>query len=1425
MIDRIIQLSVRYRFVVIALAGALALGGFYALAHTPVDAIPDLSENQIIVFTEWAGHSPREIEDQVTYPLSIHLQGVSGVRVVRSASDYSFSMINVILDDGADYYSVRRQLAERLAGAALLMPSSVTPALAPDAAATGQIFWYTVEGPGYDLGRLRSIQDWYVRHQLSSVPGVAEVASVGGFRTEYHIDIDPIRLRGKGLTVEDLEKALAKSNSAVGGNVVTQGNSEYLVRGVSSIGANLDGQKGSEQAVRELENVVILGADGHSSRMGDVARVTQGPGPRRGVLEKDGNEVTGGVVLMRQNENPLVVTRRVKEKIQELQAGLSTGVRIIPFYDRTPLIEGAIGTVTRTLLEAILTATVCVLLVLLHFRTSFIIAITLPLAVLSSFVLMWLLRSFGLADIQTNIMSLAGIAISIGVLVDSSIVMAENSMHVLKTHFGDRPVKGDIRDLVVSACRTVGRPIFFSVVIMLLSFLPIFALGGMEGKMFRPLAFTKSFALLAVAVLAITLVPALCTIFIKGRLRTEQESWLVRSVTEVYRPVLNYLLDRPAALVWILGITFIVGLAPLGSRWVFFGALLISLLSCAWFTRTWRSRAVALVTLIIIARVAEKNIEPLGREFMTPLNEGMTMDMPLTWPRASVAQSADDLKARDMIMCRFPEVDMVVGKGGRAETATDPAPIDMIETMVDFRPRELWPRRRLHQKDAESQAAKILQSLCQDRLVGLAGDDRPAIAKLPTEATAAALPRFDAFMRETSYQSNQDFERQLTPELARFAIEKMTAQMGDTLARPLSAGDIARLNSDLPLQIKKDMMADPSLGNVSALARETAKLLEQEGFVRPGADVFQNRLDLAERAQQVTAGLLGQPSPTFFGRLQEKVFAYHQKQWRLHLRKIDSELVERASPAFTRLALEEILNRVSLTDSKVADAWEQRKRVRSQVTASHHHGSGDHHGMGFYAMNVDPIPALDSIIDEHSRRFAKSVMLWQLDWSELVGFGGELDRVMQMPGWTNVWTAPIQNRVDMLSTGVNTTVGIRVLGRRLEDVVQASEDIAAAVKNIPGATNVIAEPIRGKGYLEIRVDREKAARLGVAIGEVNDLVETALGGKVVTTTIEGRERHPVRVRYASAWRDSEEAIRNLALSVPRIDEQGNFHGRSLIALSEVAEIRTTEGPAKIKSENGTLRNYVTLNVRGVDAEDFVASARRLVAEKVHLPAGVFVEWTGQFEHEARSRNTLAWIVPVVIVLIFLILYWTYRDWADAVLMLLAVPGAIAGGVFFQWLFGFKFSVTVWVGYIACFGMATATGIIMLVYLREAVARAGGLAHITLEQLRQAVMDGAVHRLRPKLLTELTCVIGLAPLLWANGTGAEVIRPMVVPVLGGILIADEVIDLFLPVLFFWVRRRRWHKLHPAGAVESTESSTVGWAEPSRPTVKELSNLIC
>jgi Cu(I)/Ag(I) efflux system membrane protein CusA/SilA len=880
-------------------------------------------------------------------------------------------------------------------------------------------------------------------------------------------------------------------------------------------------------------------------------------------------------------------------------------------------------------------------------------------------------------------MSLAGIAISIGVLVDSSVVMAENSMHHLREHFGDHPTSGDLRAIVLPACSQVGRPIFFSVMIMLLSFLPVFALGGIEGKMFHPLAFTKTFALLTVAVLAITLVPALCTVFIRGRLRREQDNPLVRGVIEVYRPVLSYLMTNPAALTWVVAATAVVGLAPIGSRPLLLATLFAGIVA-VWLTVRGRAgRILVTLSLVAVALAAESSMTPIAREFLTPLDEGMVMDMPITVPRASVTQSADDLKARDMILCRFPEVDMVVGKAGRADTPTDPAPMEMIETMVNFRPREFWPRRSLAERDARGMIALALEGLVTHGIIKNPPNPGTALA----ESLSAILPRFDGQMREYAYLRNAEFLRECVSD-----------------------------------------------------------------FGVPSHDG---------------------PTPR------------QAELWRAHVRALDAELVERGASVFARLAVEDLITRAHVRNPEVGSAVAAIRRHRETpppLRRAHHGGMG----RSIEPPPVPPVPQIEVVQEELAGRFGRALVLWKKDRSDLVGFGSELDRAVQMPGWSNIWTMPIQNRVDMLATGVNTSVGVRVLGKDLDAVITASEAIATELRRVPGSADVVADPIRGKGYLEIRADRVKAARLGVSVGDVNDATETALGGKVATNTVEGRERHPVRVRYARAFREDETSAREILVPTVTRDAAGR---PKYVPLGEVADVRIVEGPATIKGENGMLRNYVRLNVRGRGAVDFVEEARRVVASRVSLPTGVAVDWTGQFEHEATARRTLAVVLPLVLASIFAVLYWTYRDLTDAVLMLMAVPGSIAGGVFFQWILGYPFSVTVWVGYIACFGMATSTGIIMLVYLREAVAKAGGLEFLDPEMLRRAVLDGASHRLRPKLLTEGITILGLAPMLWADGPGAEIIRPMAAPVLGGLLVADEVIDLLLPVLFYQSRRSR------------------------------------
>src|SRR5512135_1915566 len=684
MIEAVIEWSIRNRFLVILASLALGVAGFRALMTMPVDAIPDLSENQVIVFTDWMGRSPQEIEDQITYPLSVNLQGLAGVKVVRSSSEFNFSMITIIFDDETDYYFARERVLEKLSIATTFLPTGVTPYMAPDATALGQIFWYTVEGEGKDLGALRSIQDWYVRYQLNSVPGVAEVASVGGAPKEYQIDLDPNKLRSYGLSLGEVYSAVARSNSSVGGRVIHQGNAEYLIRSVGWI-----------EGLRDIENTVVTQRNGTPIYVKQLGAVQAGPGFRRSVLEKDGQEAVGGVVLMRYGENPLEVTRRIKEKIATLQAGLhDQGVRIVPFYDRTPLIHKALETVSGTVKEELIVCSVAILLVMGHLGNAFVVTITLPMAILFSFLLM------RIVGISSNIMSLAGISISVGILIDQAVVMGENAAHHLTRHFGRRRVSGDTTEIVIAACRTVGRPIFFSVLITILSFLPVFALSGREGKLFHPLAYTKTFALVGVALLSITLVPALIPIFLKGRIKSEDEIWLVRTMIEIFKPMLAWLMDRTQLVCWLFVV--IVGLGYVAST-------------------------------------------HLGNEFMPALDEGSILDMPMTVPRASVAQSGDDLRVRDAVLRGFPEVWQVVGKAGRAETATDPSPLDMVETVVNLRDHELWPKRKLRFKDALAQTEAVL------KLMEANGVFRPvppeARRGLINEATMTVTTKVDEMLR------------------------------------------------------------------------------------------------------------------------------------------------------------------------------------------------------------------------------------------------------------------------------------------------------------------------------------------------------------------------------------------------------------------------------------------------------------------------------------------------------------------------------------------------------------------------------------------------------------------------------------------------------------------------------------------------------
>lgn len=1420
MIEKIIAYSIRNPFIVVAAAALVAGWGVYALYHTPIDAIPDLSENQVIVFADWMGRSPREVEDQVTYPLSVNLQGLAGVKAIRATSEFGFSMINIIFEDEIDFYFARQRVLERLSIAETFLPAGVKPYLAPDATALGQIFWYTVEGDGYDIGRLRAIQDWFVRYQLYSVPGVAEVASVGGYPIEYQIDVDPNKLRAYNITLGELYSAVAKSNSAVGGRVVQKGGSEFLIRSVGWI-----------ESLRDVENIVLKRVSGTPVYVSNVATVQFGSAARRTSLEKNGNEAVGGVVLMRYDENPLEVTEAIKDKIAQLQAGLPQGIRIVPFYDRTRLIENAIDTVTETLFEEIAVASLAIIFVMRHVRSALIICLILPLTVLVAFILM---RAF---HIPSNIMSLSGIAISIGVLVDAAIVMVDQGAHTLHKAFGNKKIEGDTRELLIPALQTVGRPIFFSLMIMVVSFLPVFALGGMEGRMFHPLAFTKTFALVGVSLLAITLVPAVIPPLVRGRVRGEDENWLVRRVIEIYQPVLNFLMDHPWPIVWVTGVILIVGLIPAitgeGFFWLFFRIVAaISMLASVWavsreesgFTRLWwlvsgiwalalfvltwtlpntglnvgltdggpslrvpyavmlvvaplmaigcswllgrrrlLGRVSMIVSLFLIAFVADRNMSRLGREFMPPLNEGTILDMPVTIPRASITQVADDLKARDAILRTFPEVELVVGKAGRAETPTDPAPPDMVETVINLLPEEHWPKREISYDDALAQTGMVLSELERVGWIVVKPGER---AGLINDATMYAVGKFDQIMRAHALRQLQTFQGDLGHQLAIATVAKTVELLREegSVTEPVSEEDVHKIAEDLAAHYG-DMLAEgPDLVTVTHAVQAVAEHLTRLRAVEERADLLILTRSAASELYANFQELLGKKRETFFTVILAQVQQAYHEAWSLRVKELNWELLDMAGPAYTWQAVTQLADQ-----AKQKGLWKGGEVANEKLQETRRLAEQD---------------------------FSRNLFLWRRTKDGLIK---EMDTVVQMPGWGNIWTQPIINRVDMLATGVRTMIGVKVYGDDLNQIQAVSEQVAQVLKGIRGAVDVFPDQIVGEGYLEIDINREQAARYGINVGDIQEVIEVALGGQPITTTVEGRERFPVRIRYARDFRLDEESIKQLLVSGSSgtgMDGEAKADvATQQIPLASVAEIRIVEGPSMIKSENGLLRAYVQLNVRDRDIVGFVEEAQRAVAEQVQLPAGMYLEWSGQFEHQVRARRTLSVLFPLVIALIFLILYITYHDFVDTLLVMgLAVPGAIAGGVLFQWLFGFNFSVAVWVGYIACFGLATENGLVLLVYLREAIEERGGLENMTLAQVRQAVMDGAVHRTRPKLLTELTTMVGLAPMLWATGTGSEIMRPMAAPVLGGILVSDEVVDLLLPVLFYQVRKWRWHKLH-------------------------------
>ena len=1051
MINRLIELSLRNRFIVIALYVALAAWGWWALGATPIDAIPDLSDNQVIVFTDWSGHSPQEVEDQVTYPLTVNLQGLAGVRVVRSQSAFGFSMIYVVFEDTVDLYFARARVLERMSLITKALPAGVTPTLGPDATGVGHVFWYTVESPTLSLRDLRTLQDWFIRYQLNAVPGVAEVASVGGYVQQYQIDVDPNRLRTYNLPLRAVVAAVRDSNLNVGGNVLESNGAWLIVRGVGLIAS-----------VDDVKRIVVGAANGVPIYVEQVADVKIGDAFRVASLVKGSHEAVGGVVVARSGVNTKAVIDAIKARIAQIQPGLPAGVTIVPFYDRSTLIEQSVDTLRHALLEEIALVTLAHVLFLMHLRSILIVTIPLPLAVLLSFLGMYY------AGISSNIMSLAGIAIAIGVLVDAGIVVTENAFRYVEQRGIDPRDGTRVWETVLESTRLVGRPVFFSMAIILLAFVPVFALTGQEGQLFHPLAFTKTFAVLAATIISVTLVPVLCTILLGGRFHSEEANPVMRVLRRIYQPVLEGALSHRLLTISIAALLFL-------------GALVVG--------------------------------RGIGSEFMPPLSEGDLMFMPIADPSISLEENTKIAAKQNAVLMTFPEVDSAVAKVARADTSTDPAPLNMTETIVHLKPRDQWRR-------------------------GM-------------------------------------------------TLDRLRADMGSAV---------------------------------------------------------------------------------------------------------------------------------------------------------------------------------------------------------------------QMPGVSNIWTMPIINRIDMLTTGVRSEVGVKIFGTDLGALEDAARRVSDVVRQVPGASNVYPEQVTNGQYLNIEIDRAAAARYGISVGDIQQVIETAIGETALTTTIEGRRRFPVRVRYAAEYRADPEMLGQVLVASPR---------GSQIPLSEVARIEHARGPAMISSENGLLVTTVLLNVQGRDVGGFVEEARARVARDVSLPAGYYIGWSGRWENQEHARQRLQLVLPIVLLVIFVLLYFTYHSLAEAAHVLLAVPFALTGGVYLLWLLGYNFSVAVWVGFIALFGTAVQTGVVMVIYLEEAVARKrremGGA--LTRSALRDAVIEGALLRLRPKLMTVSTVVAGLLPIMWSTRVGAEVMKPLATPVLGGMVSSLLHVLVVTPVIFFWLQERRLGLQHESLRV--TDRPALGW----------------
>jgi Cu(I)/Ag(I) efflux system membrane protein CusA/SilA len=1043
MIAAIIRWSARNVFLVGLATLFVTFAGIYAVSRVPLDAIPDLSDVQVIVYTEYPGQAPQVVEDQVTYPLTTAMLTVPKSRVVRGFSFFGVSFVYVIFADGTDIYWARSRVLEYLSSAAQRLPAGVTPSLGPDATGVGWVYQYVVRGAQKSLAELRTIQDWYIRFGLAKAQGVSEIASVGGFVKQYSVVIDPRRLQALGIPLSKIRDVIRESNMDVGGRTVEISETEFAVRG-----------RGYIKSLTDLEQIVVKNEGGVPVLLKDVARVELTPDERRGITELNGEgEVVSGIALQRFGENALSVIQNVKDRLAELAPSLPEGVTIETVYDRSDLIYRAIDTLKRTLIEeSLIVALVCIIF-LMHARSAFVAIITLPLGVLIAYICMWLL------GLSSNIMSLGGIAIAIGAMVDAAIVMIENAHKRL-----ERAPPGKSRaEVVVEAAVEVGPALFFSLLIITVSFLPIFALEAQEGRLFKPLAYTKTFAMAAAALLSILLVPALMMMFVRGRIMPEHKNPVNRFLIWIYRPAIRFVLRHKGA-------TIFVALAVLaGSLWP-------------------ASR--------------------IGSEFMPNLNEGTLFYMPVTLPGISVTKAAELLQTQNKIIKSFPEVASVWGKAGRASTATDPAPTEMIETVINLKPESEW---------------------------------------------------------------------------------------------------------------------------------------------RPG-------------------------------------------------------------------------------------------------------------------MTVDKLIA-------------------------------EMDRSLQFPGVSNAWTMPIKARIDMLSTGIRTPVGVKVYGKDLREMEKLAREIEAAIRKVRGTTSAYAERAISGYYLNIDPDRAQLARYGLMVADVQNVIAMALGAEPVTTTVEGRERYTVSIRYPRDYRSSPEEIAGQVL-IP-------LPNGGTVPLGEVAKVELAQGPSSIRTENAQLALYIFVDLRDRDLGSYVADAKHAVASDVKFPPGYYATWSGQFEYLERAKARLQLVVPLTILIIFLLLYLNFRRITETLVVMLSVPFALVGGFWLMWWLGFNFSVAVAVGFIALAGVAAQTGVVMLIYLDHALKelkerREREGRPFTGDDLFAAVMSGAVERVRPKMMTVAAITAGLLPIMWSHGTGAEVMQRIAVPMIGGMVSSALLTLLVIPAIYAALKgvRLPLRRLEPA-----------------------------